>query len=60
MMVWRATRCLRPCDTLLSPPSVMFTQLRIRRQETRNSCYYSLPADVKSDGVESCKVSEAL
>ena len=60
VMVWRAARCLRPCDTLSSPPSVIFTHLRIRRYETSNSYCYSLLSEVKSDGVESCKVSEAL
>ena len=60
VMVWRAARSLRPCDRLSSPSSVMFSHLRIRRHETRNSCCYSLPAKVKSDGVESCKIPEAL
>ena len=59
-MVWSATRCLKPCDRLSSPSSVMFKHLRIRRNETKNSFCYSLPAEVKSDGVESCKMSEAL
>ena len=58
--MWRAARCLRPCDTLSSPLSVIFSQLRIRRHETSSSCCYNLPVEVKSDGVESCKASEAL
>ena len=58
--MWRAARCLRLCDRLSSPPSVMSTHLRIRRHETSNGCCYSLLGEVKSDGVESCKVSEAL
>ena len=33
-MVWRATRCLRPCDRLSSAPSVMFSQLSIRINAT--------------------------
>ena len=59
VIVWRATRCLRPCDRLSSAPSVMLLQLRIKRSETSNSCY-SLPTKVKSDRLESCKVSNAL
>ena len=58
--MWRATRCLRPCDRLSSLPSVMVWQLRIRKNETNNSCCYILLAEVKSDGVESRKMSEAL
>ena len=58
--MWRAARCLRPCDTLSSPPLVMLLHLRIRRHETSSSCCYNLPVEVKSDGVESYKVSEAL
>ena len=59
-MVWRAARCLRPCDRLSSPPSVMFLHLIIRANESRHSCRYSLLAEVKSDGAETCKVLEAL
>ena len=59
-MVWRAARYLSPCDRLSSPPLVMLGQLRIRRNETSNSCRYSLTTEVKSDCVDSCKVSEAL
>ena len=61
MIVLRAARCLRPCDRLSNPPSVMFLpHLRIRRNETSSSCSHSLPAEVKSDDLESRKVPEAL
>ena len=60
VMVRRPVRCLKHCDRLSSPPSVMLSQLRIRRDETSNSCSYSLPIEVKSDGVESFKIPKAL
>ena len=59
-MVWRAARCLRPCDRVLSPPLAIFLHLEIRRNETSHSSHYSLPIEVKSDGVEGCKVPETL
>ena len=59
-MVWRAARCLRPCDRLSSPASVMHGHLIIRTNETGHSCHYSLPAKVESDGMESCKMSKIL
>ena len=58
--VRRAARCLRPCERLSSPLSVMQSLLIVRVNEARPSCHYSLPAEVKDDGVESCKVNEAL
>ena len=60
LMVWRAARHLRPCDRLSSPPLVMFSHLIIRANETSPSCDYSLPLKVKSDGMESYKVSKTL
>ena len=60
VIVWRAARCVRPCDRLLSPLPVILLHLRIRKNDTDNSCYYGLPAEVKTDRVESCKASEAL
>ena len=60
VIVWRAARCLRPCDRLSTPPLVMFSHLIIRTNETSPSCDYSLPLKVKSDGTESCKVSKTL
>ena len=59
VMVWRAARCLRPCDRLMSPVSLILSHLRIRN-ETSNRCCYSLLKEVKSDGVKSYKMSEAL
>ena len=60
MKVWRPVRCLRPCDRLLSPPSVMPPHLIIRANETKHSCDYSLPREVKSDIKESCKVPKTF
>ena len=60
LMVRRAAKRLRPSDRISNPPSVMQSQLIVRVNETRPSCHYSLPAEVKNDGVESCKVPEAL
>ena len=60
VIVWRAARCLRPCGTLSSPLSVMPSQLRVRRNETKNSYCYSLLVKFKSDGVKRYKMSEAL
>ena len=60
VMVLRAARCLKPCDRLSSPLSVMPSQLRVRRNETKNSYCYSLLVKVKSDGVKRYKMSEAL
>ena len=51
---------MRLCDRLLSPPSVILLQLRIRRDEKDNSCCESLQAKVKSDSVKSCKMPETL
>ena len=50
-MVWRAARCLRSCDRLSSPLSVMLEQLIIRANKISRSYYYCLLADVKSDGM---------
>ena len=30
VIIWRAARCLRPCDRLSSPPSVILKQLGIK------------------------------
>ena len=59
LMVWRAARCLRPCDRVLSFLSVMLLHLRTGGVEISNSCY-SLPAKVNTDSIESCKVPDAL
>ena len=40
--MWRAARCLRPCDRLSSSLSVMLLQLRIRRNEQFVVIVYSL------------------
>ena len=45
-----------PCDRLSSPLLVISQQLRMRRNEMSNS----LLAEVKTDSVKSCKVSDAL
>ena len=60
MILWRATRCLRPCDRLSSPSSVMLEQLIIEANEKSHSCHCSLPEEFKSDGTESCKGSKTL
>ena len=60
LIVWRNARCLRLCDRLSSPMSVMLRQLQIRGNEINKGCRYSLPAEVKTDSVESCKIPEAL
>ena len=60
VMVWRAARCLRPCDRLLIPPSVMLLQLITRANETSYSSPYSLLVESESDDMESCKISKAL
>ena len=57
---WRAVKCLRPCDRLLSPLSVILEHLIIRVSETSHSCHYSLLAEVEIDSMESCKMSETL
>ena len=58
-MVWRATRCLRPCDRLSNPPSVTLKHLRVERNETSNT-RYCLLAEAKSDSMESHKTPEAF
>ena len=47
---------------LLSPPSVMLRKLIIRASETSifDNCYYSLLVEIKSDFMESYKVSKTL
>ena len=55
--MWIAARCLRPCDRLLSPWSVIFLQLE-RARVSEQSLY--LPAKIQADSVESCKMLEAL
>ena len=55
----RAARYLSPCDRLSSPASVMLGQL-IRGNKINNSCHYSLPDEIKTDAVKSCKMLEAL
>ena len=60
VMEWRAARCLRPCDRLSSPPSVMPGQLIVRANETSHNCHYSLPFKVESDGMENSKMSKTL
>ena len=62
VMLWRAARCFRPCDRLSSPSLLMLLQLRIKRNKTTDRyCYcYSLPAEAKSDSVESYKMFQAL
>ena len=55
-MVWRATRCVSPCDRLSTPASVMFTKLTIKANEMSHSCHYSLPVEAGSDGVKSYKM----
>ena len=59
VIVWRAASCLRHCGRLSSPVSVMCSHLD-RANELSNNCHDSLPAEVKTDNVESCKVLEAL
>ena len=59
-IVWKAARCLKMCDRLSSPLSVMLLQLKIRRNEARNSGCCSLLADFKSDLMESNKINETL
>ena len=59
VMAWRAAKCLRPCDRLSSPLSVMLSQLRIRINETSSS-YYSLLVEVKTNGMDGRKMFEAL
>ena len=51
-IVWRAVKCLRSCDRLSSPPSVMFRQLVIRANKMSNSCHHSLPVEVEGDDIE--------
>ena len=60
MMFWRAARCLRPCDRLSSPLLVIFEQLIIKANETSHRCRYSLPNEIESDIMKSCKVSKTL
>ena len=59
VIVWRAARCLRPCDRLSSPLSVILPHLKIR-SERINSYDDSLPAEVKCDILESYKMFQAL
>ena len=59
VIVCRAVRCLRPCDRLSSPLSVILPQLRVR-SEKANSYDYSLPAEAKSHILESHKMLQAL
>ena len=47
--------CLRSCDRLSSPASVMFAQLIVR-----DSCHYSLPVEVKSGCMKRRKMSKSL
>ena len=58
--MWRAARCLRPCDRLRSSSSVILPHLRIGRNEMIDRYHCSLPAEVKADSMESCKVPKAL
>ena len=60
LILLRVSRSLRPCDRLSSPPSVMLSHLRIRRNETSNSYCYSLPTEVQIDSVEIFNKPEAL
>ena len=59
-MVWRAVKCLRSCDRLLSPPSVMVLELIIRTDEVTNRCHYSLLSEVEINSMESWKMLEPL
>ena len=59
-MVWRAARCLRPCDRLSSPVSVILRQLKIIRNKMTNSYYYGLHIEVESEKIKSCKMPETL
>ena len=58
--MWRAARCIRPCDRTSSPVSVIPSPLIIRAYEASHRRYYSLLAEVESDSMESCKASEIL
>ena len=49
--VRRAAKRLKPIDRASSPLSVMLLHLIIRANETRHSCHYSLPVEVKNDGM---------
>ena len=60
VMVWRAARSLKPCDRLSSPLPVIFQQLIIIANETSHRCRYSLPNEIESDIMKSCKVSKTL
>ena len=60
VMVCRAASCLMACDKLSSPPLVIFRCLIVRVNERSYSCHHSLPDELKSDGVESCQMPEAL
>ena len=59
MTIWRAVRCLRPCDRPASTLLVMLEQLIIRVNEVSHS-HYSLSHEIESDGMESWKVSKIL
>ena len=59
-MVWRAARCLRPCDRLSSPASVVLEHLIMRANKMSYSCHYSLLEEVERDGMKSCKVSNTF
>ena len=54
--VWRAARCLRPCDRLSNPSSVIQVQLTIRASYQ----HYNLQGEVESDRMDSYKVSKTL
>ena len=60
VMIWRAGRCLRPFDRLSSPLSVMLGQLIIRANETSQSYHYSLPVELESNRLKSCKAFQTL
>ena len=60
LIALKAARCLRPCDRLMAPLSVMLRHLRVRRNEMSNSFCGNLPAKVKTNSVKSCRLPETL
>ena len=58
-IVWRAERCLRPSDMLLSPSSAILRHLTISNK-MNNIYHYSVPIEVKNDSMDSSKIPEAL
>ena len=58
-IVWRPVRCLRLCDRLSNPPSVMLSHL-IRANKMSHSCHCSLRAEVETNSMESYEMLENL